>query len=36
MERFFQGTRIPVLKIEGNFSRLRAEPAHIPVLAHIW
>ena len=29
MERFFQGTRVPVLKIEGNFSGLRAKPAHL-------
>ncbi len=26
----FQGTHGPVLKIRGNFSRLRAKPAHIP------
>ncbi len=28
-ERFVQETRVPVLKIEGNFSRLRARPAHL-------
>jgi len=27
-ERLVQETRVPVLKIEGNFSRLRARPAH--------
>jgi hypothetical protein len=29
MEGFFQGTRVPVLTIEGNFSGLRAKPAHL-------
>jgi hypothetical protein len=28
-ERFFQGTRVPMLKIGGNFSRLRAKLAHL-------
>jgi len=28
-ERFLRGARVPVLKIPGNFSRLRAKPAHL-------
>jgi len=29
-ERFFQETCVPVLKIEGKYSRLRAKAAHFP------
>ena len=35
-ERFFQETCVPVLKIEGKYSRLRAKAAHFPDLAHTW
>ena len=33
-ERFVQGTRVPMLKIGGNFSRLRAKLAHLVAVAH--